>query len=217
MRTPHKIKLLLVDDHTLLREGIRSSLVQYPFISVVGEAVNGRDSVRKCKELKPDIVLMDLNMPEMSGLEAIPLIQKSSPKAKIIVLTVHDTKEYVLRLLRLGAHGYVRKDTSPEELVRAIESVARGDAFFSPSISHILHEFVQSSTDDQIAVNEEPISGREKEVLQMIAEGKTSKEVAMELNLSTRTVETYRVRLKRKLNARNLAELLKHAREQRLL
>jgi two-component system nitrate/nitrite response regulator NarL len=216
MRVSRRVKLLLVDDHALVREGIRSSLIRYPFIAVVGEAANGKEAVRKCKELRPDIVLMDLNMPEMSGLEATPLIRKNCPKTKIIVLTVHDTKEYVFQLLRSGAHGYVTKDTSPEELVRAIESVARGDSFFSPSVSRILHDFVQS-TNEAAEPNEEPISGREKEVLQMIAGGKTSKEVASHLNLSTRTVETYRVRLKRKLKARNLAELLNHAREQQLL
>ena len=113
MSAPGKLKLLLADDHALVREGIRSSLVRYPFISIVGEAANGKEAVRKCRDLHPDIVLMDLNMPEMSGLEATPLIRKTCPETKIIVLTVHDTKEYVFRLLRSGAHGYVMKDTSP--------------------------------------------------------------------------------------------------------
>jgi len=216
MSTRVKVKVLLVDDHALVREGIRSSLVRYPFISIVGEAVNGKDALRKCQKLAPDIVLMDLNMPEMSGLEATPLIRKNCPKTKVIALTVHDTKEYVFQLLRAGAHGYVMKDTSPEELAKAIESVARGDAFFSPKISRILNEFVQSTygaTDQR----KEQISGREKEVLQMVAAGKTTKEIATRLDISARSVETYRVRLKRKLNARNVAELLNRAREQHLL
>ena len=216
MTVPRKVKLLLVDDHPLVREGIRSSLTRYPFIAIVGEAANGREAVRQCKELHPDVVLMDLNMPEMGGLEATPLIRKSCPKTKVIALTVHNTKEYVLQLLRTGANGFVLKDTSPEELVRAIESVARGDAFFSPGVSRILSDFVQS-TDGVAEKSVEPLSDREKEVLQMISDGKTSKEVASQLKLSARTVETYRVRLKRKLRARNLAELLKRAREQRLL
>lgn len=216
MTVRDKVRLLLVDDHTLVREGIRSSLLRYPFISIVGEADNGKDAVRKCKQLGPDIVLMDLNMPAMSGLDAIPLIRKSYPETRVIALTVHDTKEYVLQVLRSGASGYVMKDTSPEELVRAIESVFRGDSFFSPAVSRILRDFIQSA--DQVADRpDEPVSGREKEVLKLIATGKTTKEVASHLNLSTRTVETYRVRLKRKLKARNLADLLNRAREQQLL
>jgi DNA-binding NarL/FixJ family response regulator len=149
-------------------------------------------------------------------LEATPLIRKICPKAKVIALTVHDTKEYVFQLLRAGAHGYVMKDTSPEELARAIECVGRGDAFFSPKISRILNEFVQS-TGGAADQKEEPISGREKEVLQMVAAGKTTKEIATRLDIGTRSVETYRVRLKRKLKARNVAELLNRAREEHLL
>ncbi len=217
MADPQKIRLLLADDHSLVREGIRSSLVRYPSISVVGEAATGAEAVRKSKQLKPDIVLMDLNMPEMGGLEATPLIRKSSPETKVIALTVHNSKEYVFQILRMGANGYVLKDTSPEELVRAIESVARGEAFFSPSVSRILlNDFVQAPV--AAASNEKgSLSERERQVLQAIAQGSTSKEVASRLKLSVRTVETYRVRLKRKLNARNVAELLKHAREQNLL
>jgi DNA-binding NarL/FixJ family response regulator len=217
MRASRKIKLLLVDDHALVREGIRSSLVRYPSIKVVGEAGNGKEAVRMSHQLCPDIVLMDINMPEMSGVEATPLIRKQCPNTKIIILTVHDTKEYVSRLLRMGANGYVRKDTSPEELVRAIESVARGEAFFSPSVSKLLLQDYVEAAEKPSDEGHESISEREQQVLKMISEGKTSKEVAAELNISTRTVETYRVRLKRKLEARNVAELLKRARERRLL
>lgn len=220
MNDSRKVTVLLADDHALVREGIRSSMVRFPFISIVGEAADGREALRLRRALRPDIVLIDLNMPEMGGMEATPLIRKSCPKTKIIVLTVHDTKEYVLRLLRTGAHGYVLKDTSPDELVRAIQSVARGDAFFSPGVSRILPEFVQSGDGaDEVKEDESRenlVSEREKEVLRMI-DGKTSNEVASQMNLSTRTVETYRVRLKRKLHARNLAELLKRAREEKLL
>lgn len=216
MKEARKLRLLLVDDHALVREGIRSSLVRYPSIKPVGEAANGKDALRKCKELHPDVVLMDLNMPEMSGLEATPLIRESFPDTKIIALTVHDSKEYIFKILRAGAHGYVLKDTSPEELVRAIESVAQGAAFFSPSVSKVLlQDFVTAAGQDSKPESE--LSGREQEVLRAIAQGKTSKEVATELNLSARTVETYRVRLKRKLGARNIAELLNHARKRQLL
>lgn len=217
MKSHRKLKLLLVDDHALVREGIRSSLVHYPSISIVGEAANGKDAIRKCKELRPDIVLMDLNMPEMSGLEATPLIRASCPDTKIIALTVHDNKEYIFQLLHAGAHGYVLKDTSPEELVCAIEAVAKDGAFFSPSVSKVLLQDFVRATNPREAAENQVLSRREKEVLQSIEQGKTTKEVASELKLSVRTVETYRVRLKRKLNARNVAELLNHARKRQLL
>jgi len=217
MKSERKLKVLLVDDHALVREGIRSSLVRYAKIKAVGEAANGKEALRKCKELQPDVVLMDLNMPEMSGLEATPLIRSSFPETKIIVLTVHDNKEYIFKILRAGAHGYVLKDTSPEELVRALEAVAQGGAFFSPSVSKVLAEDLVKAANlgDNTAENE--LSGREQEVLRSIAQGKTTKEVAADLKLSARTVETYRVRLKRKLGARNVAQLLNHARKRELL
>lgn len=212
-----KVKLMLVDDHALVREGIRSTLVRYPFISIVGEAGDGKEAIRKTKELCPDIVLMDLNMPEMSGLEALPIIRKNCPETKVIALTVHDNKEYITQLLRSGASGYVLKDTSAEELVHAIKSVAGGGAFFSPRVSSILlQDYVEGTAKGE----EKPatlLSAREEEVLRRVASGQTSKEVASSLKLSVRTVETYRVRIKRKLNARNTAELLSHARERRLL
>ena len=217
MKSGRKLRLLLVDDHALVREGIRSSLVHFSSIQPVGEAANGKEALRKCKELRPDVVLMDLNMPEMNGLEATALIREKFPETKIIALTVHDNKEYIFKILRAGAHGYVLKDTSPEELVRAIESVARGGAFFSPAVSNVLlQDFVRAPNSPE-PVQENQLSGREQEVLRSIALGKTTKEVAAELNLSARTVETYRVRLKRKLNARNVTELLNHARKQQLL
>ena len=217
MKSGRKLRLLLVDDHALVREGIRSSLVHFSSIQPVGEAANGKEALRKCKELRPDVVLMDLNMPEMNGLEATALIREKFPETKIIALTVHDNKEYIFKILRAGAHGYVLKDTSPEELVRAIESVARGGAFFSPAVSNVLlQDFVRAPNSAE-PVQENQLSGREQEVLRSIALGKTTKEVAAELNLSARTVETYRVRLKRKLNARNVTELLNHARKQQLL
>ena len=217
MSARRKVRVLLADDHALVREGIRSSLVRYPFITVVGEAEDGREAVRKVNALSPDILLLDLNMPEMSGMEAMPLIRKQCPNTRIIVLTVHDSKEYVSRLLRSGAHGYVLKDTSAEELVGAIEAVARGEAFFSPRVSRILLEDYAASGEAEAHNGKTTVSEREREVLELIDQGKTSKEVALQLKLSARTVETYRVRLKRKLHARNVAELLKRAREQQLL
>lgn len=217
MSKSRKIKLLLADDHALVREGIRSSLVRYGSIRVVGEAANGKDAVNKTIELAPDVVLMDVNMPELSGLDATPMIRKQCPATRVIALTVHDNKEYVSRMLRRGASGYVLKDTSPEELVRAIEAVARGEAYFSPQISRIILQDYVHSEPLESRPDANGLSGREREVLHSIARGHTSKEIAARLNLSVRTVETYRVRIKRKLHARNVAELLQRAREQAII
>jgi two-component system nitrate/nitrite response regulator NarL len=217
MKSGRKLRLLLVDDHALVREGIRSSLVHFSSVKPVGEAANGKEALRKCKELRPDVVLMDLNMPEMSGLEATPLMRAKFPEIKIIVLTVHDNKEYIFQILKAGAHGYVLKDTSPTELVRAIESVAQGGAFFSPAVSNVLLQDFVRATNPQELISDVRLSGREQEVLRSVAQGKTTKEVALDLKLSARTVETYRVRLKRKLKARNVAELLNHARKRQLV
>ncbi len=217
MQSALKIKLLLVDDHSLVREGIRASLLRHPSIQITGEAANGCEAVRKARRLRPDVVLMDLNMPEMSGLEATQLIRKHCPETHVIALTVHDNKEYVFRILRSGAHGYVLKDTSPQELARAIEAVAQGQAFFSPRISNILLQDVAHPSKANGSSSPSVLSLREMDVLRSIATGETNKEVAASLNLSVRTVETYRARIKRKLNARNTAELLNRARQQQLL
>jgi DNA-binding NarL/FixJ family response regulator len=155
-------------------------------------------------------------MPVMGGLEATPVIRKACPDTKIIILTVHDNKEYIFEVLRAGAHGYVLKDTSPGELVTAIEAVAQDQAFFSPSISKVLlQDLVRTASPE--GARGDSLSTREREVLLSINEGKTTKEVARDLKLSTRTVETYRVRLKRKLNARNVAELLNQARKRQFI
>lgn len=210
-----KIKLLLADDHAIVRQGIRSSLAGFHSISVIGEAQTGKEAVRMTRQLAPDVVLMDLNMPEMSGLEATPLVRKTCPATKVLALTVHDNEEYVFEMLRAGAHGYVLKDTSPAELVRAVEAVVRGQAFFSPRVSSML---LENFRDKPVKSETAPaLSNREQQILQNIAQGATGKEIASRLKLSVRTVETYRVRLKRKLGARNIAELLTRARQQGVL
>lgn len=204
-----KIRVLLADDHRIVREGIRSSLAECDGITIVGEAVDGKMAIQKTRELAPDVVLMDLNMPQMNGLEATRIVASKFPKSRVIALTMHANKEYVQEILRSGAKGYVLKDTTPEQLIQAIQVVAEGDAFFSPSVSRLLlQEYSEprtSSTDQAL------LSRREKEVLRLIASGKTNKEVASELSISVRTVETYRARLMRKVKARNAAELTRFA------
>jgi DNA-binding NarL/FixJ family response regulator len=213
MQRRPRIKVLLVDDHHIVREGIRSSLTDEDAISIVGEAANGKIALQKIKDLAPDVVLMDLNMPVMDGLEATRQINKIFPKTKVLALTVHDSEEYVSRILHNGARGYVLKNTSPEQLIVAIKSVAEGDAFFSPSVSHLLlNEFTKKKKEPLLL-----ITPRERDVLAFLASGDTNKEVAGRLNLSVRTVETHRAKLMKKLNARNAAELSRIALERNLV
>ena len=205
-----KIRVLLSDDHRIVREGIRSSLAEYDFISIVGEASDGHAALQKIKELSPDIVLMDLNMPGMGGLEATRVARQKFPKTKVLALTMHDNKEYISEILRCGAQGYVLKDTSPEQLVQAIQAVINGDAFFSPSVSRfLLNEFTHRTP--STAAPPSNLSKREAEVLGAIAQGNTNKEIAAKLKISTRTVETYRARVMKKTKARNAAELARYA------
>lgn len=210
-RDPGKIRLLLVDDHPLVREGIRSCLASHSQLEIVGEAADGREALSRARSLKPDIVLMDINLPALGGLEATQLLRAEVPQTKVLVLTVHNNKEYVLRIVRAGALGYVLKDTSPEELVRAIERVSAGEAFFSRDVAQfILDDYVTGARNHKV----DPItrlSGRECQVLGLVAHGCSSKEIGNRLGLSVRTVETHRARIMRKLNVRNAAALTKLA------
>ena len=209
-RTKRKIRLLLVDDHPLVREGIRSCLHPHKQLEIVGEAADGREALIKAKELNPDIVLMDINLPRTNGLEATHLLRQEAPQTKVLILTVHNNKEYVLQIVQAGARGYVLKDTSPEELVQAIEQVNRGEAFFSPDVAHfVLNDYVTSS--GRRKSGEEELSDREREVLALIAEGYSNKSIASNLGLSVRTVETHRARIMRKLNIHSTAGLTKFA------
>jgi two-component system response regulator NreC len=205
------ITVLLADDHRIVREGLRSTLSTFPSIRIVGEAANGREAVQKAAELNPHVVLMDINMPEMDGLEATAEIRRTLPQVKVMALTVHDSREYVLEILRVGARAYVLKDTSPEELARAIEGVARGEAFFSPpAATVVLHELVAKP---EVPPEKDfpRLSAREAEVLRLITQGLTTKDISRQLAVGPRTVETFRARLMRKMRVRNVAELTRTA------
>ena len=198
-----RIRVLLVDDHLIVRQGICSTFRNHPAVTIVGEAATGGEAIVQTKKLSPDVVLMDINMPQMNGLEATDAIRKQFPAVKVLILTVHDTREYVAQVLRSGAQGYVLKDASPEELSRAIEAVHSGHAFFSPAVANIVLQNLRDAGQPQ----NDGLSARETEVLRMIVKGRTTKEIASHMNVGTRTVETYRARLMRKLNVRNAAEL----------
>lgn len=211
MNKRKKIKLLLVDDHPVVRRGIRSCLGSLEHISILDEAVNGLEAVEKVKTLLPDVVLMDFDMPKMDGLEATRVIRKEFPKTRVLILSVHTKKDYVLQIIRSGAQGYVLKDASPADLVRAIEAVDNGEPFFSADISQIvLNQYLaETGTDESPAAA--VLTNRERQVLAAIAEGQSNKEIASTLGVGVRTVETHRERVMSKLNIHSVAGLTKYA------
>jgi two-component system nitrate/nitrite response regulator NarL len=202
------IKLMLVDDHPIVREGIRSRLSNQPNMKIVAEAENGKEAIRRLQEFSPHVVLMDINMPEMNGLEATKVICKIAPKTKVLVLSMHQDKEYVVEIMRSGARGYVLKNSPPSELIRAIELVHAGQAFFSPDISSVLLDELARGPEKSAAGG---LSQREREVLSLIAAEFSNKEIADKLGVSVRTIETHRERLMRKLDIHNVAGLTKFA------
>lgn len=208
-RSGRKVRLLVVDDHPVVRTGIRNCLAAHPDFEVVGEASNGAEALAMACELAPEVVLMDLHMPEMDGMEATRLLRKEVPKAKVLVLSVDQKKDTILQVVRSGAQGYVLKDAPPEELVRAIESVARGETFFSSEVAKIvLNHCMTENGETPSPVH---LTERERQVLAMIADGLTNKEVATRLNVSTRTVEAHREHIMRKLNVHSVVGLTRYA------
>lgn len=204
-----RIKVLIVDDHPVVRKGLWSCLDSRPNLKVVGEAVNGHQAIEKILQLAPDVVLMDIAMPEMDGLEVTEKLHKEMPEVKVLILTVQSSRDYVLRMIRAGARGYVLKDAAPDDLVRAIETVNHGEAFFSPPVARIaLNQYV-SELDQSDPVSR--LSDREREVLILIASGKSNKEIAGDLGIGVRTIETHRERIMRKLEIRSVAGLTKFA------
>jgi two-component system nitrate/nitrite response regulator NarL len=206
-----KIRLLLADDHPVVRRGIRSCL-SIEHLEIVGEAVDGQEAIAKVAELKPDIVLMDIDMPKMSGLEATRLLRKEFPEVRVLILSVHSNKQYVLQIIQSGAQGYVLKDASPADLVRAIEAIDSGEAFFSPDVSQIvLNQYLSEAGNGEDESASGRLTSREREVLSMIAEGQSNKEMANRLGVGVRTVETHRERVMDKLNIHTVAGLTKYA------
>ena len=203
-------RLLLVDDHRMMREGLRSLLEAHDSFDVIGEADNGRDAVKMTGELKPDVVVMDLGMKDLNGIEATRQIRTAFPRVAVVVLSTYAQEDYVLSALEAGAWAYVLKISAHEELLEAIESVARGRRFLSPEITALV---VDAGVEAQIARDPENprLSGREQEVLQLVAEGRTSGEIAVRLHLATRTVEQHRRRIMEKLDLHSVAELTQYA------
>ena len=204
-----KIRILLADDHPVVRKGLYSCLASRENLKIVGEAADGAEAMRKVTELLPDIVLMDIYMPQLDGLAVTERIQKECPQVKVLILSMHSNREYVLRIIKAGARGYVLKDAPPDELVRAIEAVNAGETFFSPAVARIaLNEFVsETNRADPFS----RLSEREREVLARIAEGRSNKEIASDLGIGVRTIETHRERIMHKLGIHSVAGLTKFA------
>ena len=204
-----RIKILLVDDHPVVRRGISSCLAQQEHLVIVGEAADGLEAVRKAKELLPDIILMDIDMPGMNGLAVTELLRRELPNVKVLILSMHSNTNYVLRMIQSGARGYVLKEASTEELMNAIETVDSGKTFFSSKVAHlVLKQFVRHPGEEPTPAQ---LTSRESEVLIHLAEGRSNKEIASVLGVGVRTVETHREHLMRKLNIRSVAGLTKFA------
>jgi two-component system response regulator NreC len=211
-----KIRVLLADDHTLVRSGIATILHGNKDFLVVGEAEDGEEAVRKTGELKPTVVVLDLSMPKLSGIEATKIIKKKHPGVNVLVLTMHENEEYVYQILKSGAAGYVLKSAGKEELIAAIRAAAKGDKFFSPRISQIMAEGYVRRV-EQVATEAEPgdvpLTRREREVLVLVVEGKTNQQIADHLFISPRTVDTHRTNIMQKLNIHDIANLVRYAME----
>ncbi len=213
MKQAHRI--VIVEDHTILREGLRSLLREHEDMRVVGDAGDGRSAVRCVRAQHPDLVLMDLSMPKMNGFEAIKEIKKSEPDIKIIALTVHNTEEYILMTLQAGADGYVLKDATHDELLMAIRQVLSGKRFLSPSISgKVIEGYLEGKKQQPHRSQIDMLTQREREVLKLIAEGYKNKEVADTLCISLKTVEKHRANLMRKLDLHNTSALTLYAVQQ---
>lgn len=206
------IRILLADDHTIMRRGLRLLLERQPEFEVVAEAADGREAAERAEASRPDIVILDIAMPNMGGIEAAQRIRALLPQAEIVILSMHSDEGYVLRALKVGAKGYLLKDSAESDLIDAINAVSEGKAFFSPEISKILVEdYVRDMRKRGAEDSYELLTSREREILQLLAEGKSNKDIASLLDLSLYTVETHRRNLQDKLNLHSLAELILYA------
>lgn len=214
------IRVMVVDDHGIVREGLRQVLLADESFEVVGEASNGVEALIVAARERPDVILLDITLPGDSGLAVAQQLRKAVPASKVLMLSVHDDAEYVMESVRAGAHGYLRKDTTPHDLRSAIRAVHHGDAWFSPAVARRLTEMIRSeslSTASATAPSLESLTNREREVLSLIAGGLLNKAIAAELGISVRTVEAHRDSIVRKLGIRSAAGLTRFAMEQGLL
>ncbi len=213
-----QIRILLADDHNVMRKGLRLLLESQPEFTVVAEAADGRQAVEQAEALEPDVAVLDITMPNLSGIEAAQRIVTASPSTSIVVLSMHSDEGYVLRALKAGAKGYILKDAAEGDLIEAIKSVHGGKTYFSLEVSKMLVEdYVREIRSKGIENSYESLTSREREILQLLAEGKANKEIAAALNLSLYTVETHRRNLQDKLNLHSFPELVLYAVRNRII
>jgi two-component system response regulator NreC len=208
----NSVRIVLADDHTVMRNGLRLLLERQPNLQVVGEAADGRQAVALTETARPDVVIMDIAMPNLNGIEAARQIVNQSPKTAIAILSMHSDESYVIRALKAGARAYLLKDSAEADLLAAVRALTEGKSFFSPAISKILVEDYMRQLESRGAEDTyELLTTREREILQLLAEGKTNKDVANMLNLSLYTVETHRTHILQKLNLHSVPELILYA------
>lgn len=203
-----KIKVLVVDDHAMLRDGVRALLDNYDDVEIVGEASEGKEAVEKTEELSPDVVVMDIVMPGMDGLEATRRISKKYPDVKVLILTQYENREYILSSIKAGATGYLPKRALGSELVSAIRAMYRGESFLYPSAAAVLIDDYLNQVDDEPY---DRLTDKEREIFKLIVDGCTSREISEKLFISLRTVLTYRTKIMKKLYVQNHVELVKYA------
>ncbi len=202
-----KIRILLADDHAVVRQGFRMILAAEPDMEIVGEAANGRVAVELAEKLRPDVVVMDVAMPELNGIEATRRLAESLPRTRVLALSMHKDSVYVREILRAGARGYLLKDAFDRDLVAAVRSVAGGEGYLSPAVSEAVLSDYRKHVSDPLDL----LTSREREILQMLAEGKTNKDIATLLKLSVYTVDAHRGRIMEKLNLHSIGELVRFA------
>lgn len=208
-----KVRILIADDHEVVRRGVRGMIEPYPGWEICGEATTGREAVEKTKALKPDVVVLDIAMPELNGLEATRQILKAAPQTEVLILTMHESEHLVHEVLGAGAHGYVLKSDAGRDLVAAIQALSQHKAFFTSSVAKIVLEGYRKkgSQGEPSGDPHSLLSPREREIVQFLAEGNTNKEVATKLNISVKTVETHRANIMLKLNLHSIGELIRYA------
>ena len=206
------LRILVADDHEVVRRGLCSLLESQPGWQICGEASDGRDVLKKVAELKPDIIVIDVAMPNLNGLEATRQILKANPKAKVLVLTLHDSDRLIHEVLTAGASGFVLKSDAARDLVAAVESLRQNKTYFTSKVaSMVLNGFLKGGPGAMVGTTTSPLTGREREIVQLLSEGKSAKEVAVALNISVKTAETHRSNIMRKLGLHSVSELVLYA------